>query len=381
MLLLFLTGVSQATSLSVLYDNTTQRLKRVYDVNPEKLQNNADAINHWLQGPASLQLIALPSQEQGGTDEFEVGVFLPFRSLAARELDNQQLALTEAFDIARDKRFSLMTSGLVREALWRRLVARAQVDGLQAKQVWIESLDTLILQLQKTGELDQAAFLRWQQEKLTQQLALRKAHISLERAQLHYRRVMGTDELPEQTTEALSDRLDEKLQAHPELKLLLISQSQLDLNLTQSDQSLSPWTLGLIARQLRGPTGSENLVGVSINIPLSDGTPVSNYASWKEAHNTLNHALAETYTTLQLQLSEALQEVDYLSEALLVLEQQVNLGEEITALYQKQKDALPKTFWLEQLIAQQDLKLDFAMYKVRYAEAISKVNQVAGVTL
>ena len=74
LLLLFLTGVSQATSLSVLYDNTTQRLKRVYDVNPEKLQNNADAINHWLQGPASLQLIALPSQEQGGTDEFEVGV-------------------------------------------------------------------------------------------------------------------------------------------------------------------------------------------------------------------------------------------------------------------------------------------------------------------
>jgi len=372
-----------AETLSAITNNTTQRLKQIYNVNPEKLQDNVKSINRWLQGPASLQLIALPSNTQGGTDEFEVGIFFPFRSPAGRELDAQQLSITNALDNLQETRFRLMTSGLIREALWQRLFAKAEVDGLLSKQEWIASLDGVIASLAKTGELDRIASLRWQQEKLSQQLALKKAQMALEKAQKQYKQVTGTDVLPEQVTEALAGDLENKLQTHPELRLLTLSQSQIDMNLAQSDQSLSPWVLGVIARQLRGPAGNENLLGVSINIPLpmGEGKSANNYASWKATRDELTEALAETYTRLQTQLNDAVQQVNYLTEASNILEEQVELGVEITDLYQQQGSVLPKTFWLEQLIAQQELKLTLSLNRLRRAEAISKVNQIAGVTL
>ena len=372
-----------AETLSAITNNTTQRLKQIYNVNPEKLQDNVKSINRWLQGPASLQLIALPSNTQGGTDEYEVGVFFPFRSPAGRELDAQQLSITNALDNLQETRFRLMTSGLIREALWQRLFAKAEVDGLLKKQEWIASLDGVIAGLAKTGELDRIASLRWQQEKLSQQLALKKAQMALEKAQKQYKQVTGTDVLPEQVTEALAGDLENKLQTHPELRLLTLSQSQIDMNLAQSDQSLSPWVLGVIARQLRGPAGNENLLGVSINIPLpmGEGNSANNYASWKATRDELTEALAETYTRLQTQLNDALQQVNYLTEATNNLEEQVELGVEIADLYQQQGSVLPKTFWLEQLIAQQELKLTLSLNRLRRAEAISKVNQIAGVTL
>jgi hypothetical protein len=184
-------------------------------------------------------------------------------------------------------------------------------------------------------------------------------------------------------TEALAGDLENKLQTHPELRLLTLTQSQIDINLAQSDQSLSPWVLGVIARQLRGPAGNENLLGVSINIPLpmGEGSSANNYASWKATRDELTEALAETYTRLQTQLNDALQQVNYLTEATNNLEEQVELGVEIADLYQQQGSVLPKTFWLEQLIAQQELKLTLSLNRLRRAEAISKVNQIAGVTL
>ena len=76
-----------------------------------------------------------------------------------------------------------------------------------------------------------------------------------------------------------------------------------------------------------------------------------------------------------------MQQVNYLTEATNNLEEQVELGVEIADLYQQQGSVLPKTFWLEQLIAQQELKLTLSLNRLRRAEAISKVNQIAGVTL
>ena len=372
-----------AETLSAITNNTTQRLKQIYNVNPEKLQDNVKSINRWLQGPASLQLIALPSNTQGGTDEYEVGVFFPFRSPAGRELDAQQLSITNALDNLQETRFRLMTSGLIREALWQRLFAKAEVDGLLKKQEWIASLDGVIAGLAKTGELDRIASLRWQQEKLSQQLALKKAQMALEKAQKQYKQVTGTDVLPEQVTEVLAGDLENKLQTHPELRLLTLSQSQIDMNLAQSDQSLSPWVLGVIARQLRGPAGNENLLGVSINIPLTgtNTTTASDYAVWQDASNAMTEALAQTYTRLLLQMNEATNDYALSSEAQETLTEQVAIGEQITSLLQDQADSIPKVYWLEQLIAHQDLLIEQAQMRIRRQEAIAKMNQIAGVVL
>lgn len=381
--LLLTSGNGIAKTLPDIYSEARGRLTQRYQNNPDHVEREAKAVSYWLQGPASLQLIALPSNTSNGEDEYEVGVFLPFRSPAGRALDKQQTELTERFIKAREKRFSLLASGLLREALWRLKMAQTEFKGLEKKQQWIESLDTTLQKQANSGELDRATLLRWEQEKLSHQLTLSQARITLNNTQQRYRDIAGTQDLPDSPEEAVVANIDSAIQTHPELTLLLLSQQQLNMNYDLADQSLSPWTLGIIARQLKGPTGNDNLLGVSVNIPLtgSDTTSVNDYALWRDASNALNGALATTYARIQQQRSEATANFEYAKEAEKVLSKQVALGKEIATLYSKQASSLPKVVWLEQLLAQQDTMLTLEKMKVRRAEAASKLNQIAGVAL
>ncbi|MEQ3638328.1 MAG: hypothetical protein ABNH03_01110 [Alteromonas sp.] len=383
LVLLLASGNGIAKTLPDIYDGARTRLTQLYKNNPDQIKHKVKAVNHWLQGPASLQLVALPSNTANGEDEYEIGVFLPFRSPQGRALDKQQSELTQRFIKVREQRFSLLASGLFREALWRRVMAQTEFEGLQEKQKWIDSLDVSIQKQSQSGELDRATLLRWEQEKLSHQLTLSQAKITLSNAQQYYQQITGTEELPSMVQETLTSDINKAIQTHPELNLLSLSQQQLDINYNLADQSLAPWTLGIIARQLKGPAGNDNLLGVSVNIPLtgSDTTSVNDYALWRDASNALNEALATTYARIKQQVSEVTASYQYTQEAEEVMAKQVALGEEISTLYSQQTNSLPKVVWLEQLLAQQDTILALEKMKVRRAQAVSKLNQIAGVAL
>ncbi|MDB2330439.1 hypothetical protein N9V74_01870 [Alteromonas sp.] len=372
-----------AQSLSDLYDHTRNQLTRINDSRPDKMERNVKALNDWLQGPISLQFSTLPSQSVGGTDEYEVGVFLPFKPPSRREVDRQQSQLARTVSAMQEQRFSLLVSGLVRQALWKRIAAQTEYEGLLDKQAWISSLDNTMEAYLKSGEIDRATYLRWEQEKLTHSLAVKQAQITLQSATRYYRQIAGTESLPVQPVENVVKNAPSLLQNHPELTLLVLSQQQLDINYDLADQSLAPWMLGVIARQLRGPAGNDNLLGVNINIPISGSgtTSVNDHALWQDARNTLTNALAETHARLSLQLNDAINEYEYANEAVSVLYRQMQIGEEITALYANQQQSLPRVLWLEQLIAQQDRRLEHEKMKIHLAQAASKINQIAGVTL
>ena len=381
--LLMVSGSSVAKTLPDIYDGARTRLTQLYQNNPDQIKHKVKAVNQWLQGPASLQLVALPSNTSNGEDEYEIGVFLPFRSPQGRALDKQQSEIAQRFAEAREQRFSLLASGLFREALWRRVMAQTEFEGLKKKQKWITSLDVTLQQQAQSGELNRATLLRWEQEKLSHQLTLSQAKITLSNAQHYYQQITGTQELPNTLQETLIPNIDQAIQTHPELNLLSLSQQQLDINYNLADQSLAPWTLGIIARQLKGPAGNNNLLGVSVNIPLtgSDTTSANDYALWRDASNALSEALATTYARIKQQASEVTANYQYTQEAEKIMAKQVALGEEISALYSQQANSLPKVVWLEQLLAQQDTILALEKMKVRRAQAASKLNQIAGVAL
>lgn len=381
--LLMVSGSSVAKTLPDIYDGARTRLTQLYQNNPDQIKHKVKAVNQWLQGPASLQLVALPSNTSNGEDEYEIGVFLPFRSPQGRALDKQQSEIAQRFAEAREQRFSLLASGLFREALWRRVMAQTEFEGLKKKQKWINSLDVTLQQQAQSGELNRATLLRWEQEKLSHQLTLSQAKITLSNAQHYYQQITGTQELPNTLQETLTPNIDQAIQTHPELNLLSLSQQQLDINYNLADQSLAPWTLGIIARQLKGPAGNNNLLGVSVNIPLtgSDTTSANDYALWRDASNALSEALATTYARIKQQASEVTANYQYTQEAEKIMAKQVALGEEISALYSQQANSLPKVVWLEQLLAQQDTILALEKMKVRRAQAASKLNQIAGVAL
>lgn len=80
-------------------------------------------------------------------------------------------------------------------------------------------------------------------------------------------------------------------------------------------------------------------------------------------------------------MNEAANDYALSSEAQETLTEQVAIGEQITSLLQDQADSIPKVYWLEQLIAHQDLLIEQAQTRIRRQEAIAKMNQIAGVVL
>lgn len=370
-------------TLPEIVQQAHQRLRQVHSVNPDSVASNAAAVNRWLQGPVSLQLNALPSRSDVGTDEYEVGVTLPFRSPLGHRLDEQQTALLASLTQARERRFSLLVSGVVREALWRRLVAQETLNGLQSKMQWIDEFDQTLYRQYELGEVDRTTFLRWKQEKLSHRLAMHHASIAVKQATHYYQDVTGTQVLPEMPQETVVQSPKGKLVTHPELRLLSLSQSHLALALKQTDTQLTPWTLSIIGRHLNGPTGNENLVGIAVNIPLPTGnsTSVSDHANWRDASHALADATADTYAVLLEQLRDAQQSYASRKEAAAVLTEQVAIGEEIIGLFEQRQGSLPKLTWLEQLIKQQDLRVELQTNRMLVHEAVAKINQVAGVRL
>lgn len=374
---------AQAESLNQLAENVALRFERNYAANPKHVEQTVKTVNRWLQGPVTFQGFALKSDLTTGNDELEAGVFLPFRSPEGRNLDAQQMSLSDEISALRKQRLKLVVSGLVREALWTRLTNETQLSGLTQKSEWIARFDSVIESLYAQGEISRLVYLHWQQQKLSHHLKRVEAQFATEQSINYYTQVTGTDSVPSAYNETLVTQPYNAISQHPELKLLSLSQSQIDLNLDMSGNVSVPWTLGMIARQLRGPTGNENLLGLYVNIPLpvNDSLSATNYAAWKDARDAVTEMTVETYAHLQQQLGQAMSDYQYLKEAQTLIQQQVALADEIEQYYLEQKASLPQLLWLEKLIEQQDMRIALMMNRVKRNESIARINQVAGVSL
>lgn len=374
---------AQAQTLATLQQKTSSRLQAAWDVRPELALSSTDTINKWLQGPVSMQFSALKSQSDLGTNEYEVGLLLPFRSPQGHDLDEQQRTLISQVEQARKARFTLMVSGLIREAAWQVMIAQSNVDALDKKGQWLTEFGQVMAQQFAAGEISEVTQLQWQQENISHSLAMQKAQFSLAQAWQHFRQVTGSNDLPDTVEETVVADPSAMLAQHPELRLLRLSQSQVDLTLAESDQQLMPWTVGVIARQLNGPAGNENLLGVTLDIPLPTGshTSASNYALWKTTRDAIIDSSAETYSRLQQQLSVAMADQAYYQKAQALLQSKVELGEQINAIYQRQQGEVPQALWLQQLIDHQNLLLELTQNRILLAQSASQINQISGVSL
>mgnify|MGYP000707608530 CR=1 FL=1 len=66
LVLLLASGNGIAKTLPDIYDGARTRLTQLYQNDPDQIKRKVKAVNHWLQGPASLQLVALPSNTANG---------------------------------------------------------------------------------------------------------------------------------------------------------------------------------------------------------------------------------------------------------------------------------------------------------------------------
>ncbi|MEE4246840.1 MAG: hypothetical protein V2I33_15620 [Kangiellaceae bacterium] len=383
LLLSSLSALSNAASLKDIYKSTYDQLYKQYFLSNSELSNGINNINEWLQGPITAQVSALESHGAADADEYELALVIPFRSPSGRSLDKKQKLLEQEILERRKQRFGLYVSGLLRQSIWQWRIAETEFTWLKNKQVWLKDLAVSVDRLQKAGEIDQASFLQWRQQNLAHQMRLKRAELTLAQAKANYRSITGSESLPDNVVETMVERRDLQIMRHPELLLLQLTESQIELSYRQSQVSLQPWQVGIVGRQFNSVLGTESLVGVTFSIPISSNqsTSANNYSEWKKARDALSDTKLETYTQLKRQLTNALHHYSYLSEAQNLLQKQVDLGVKINAIYSKQKTDLPRSYWLEQLIKQQDLKLELEKNRTALSEAVSKINQIVGITL
>lgn len=375
-----LSGNVQALTLAELQASAQQHLQQAQQ---DSTQQRYAKLSSWLAGGVSLQASAMQSNQSLGTDEYEVGLFVPINSPTARTTVKQQNALTMQLTEALDQRFALFTSGLIREALWQRVMAQKSYDLEQQKQAWLaQQLADNKIRFE-AGELTQVAWSQWQLQALYAERAFAIAEAKLEQAVGYYRDVTGTDELPEQFIETPSDDPMSVLNRHPDLVLLRLSMQQATLALNASSHSASPWTVGMVARQLRGPSGNENLVGVSVDIPLSIGNENSqaDVNDWQTSMASMQNALTETQLALLQQLKQSQRELTQVQYEVQILERQVALSQAISQQQQQQQGEVAQQLIIQSLLEQQNLTQELALANLKIAEIKAKINQISGKAL
>lgn len=383
-LMLTSAALAQTTlTMAQLQASAMQKMRAADTASSEPTSPYRAEVARWLQGPVGAQLIALKTDAPQGLDEYEIGIMLPFRSPKGRELDTQQQALNAQLSDINQQRIGLSVSGTVRHAVWQLALAQAEQQRIEQKSMLIAQLDSTLQSEFKRQEIDKIAYLEWQQQRLGLALERQQIQAAYQHALQYYVSVTGESRLPDNLQESLLARPEDALYQHPELKWLRFNAQQADLTLAMNDQSLSPWTMGVVARQFRGPTDNENMLGVSVNVPLSSGgsTSANNDAQWRQTKLSLEEALANQYLGLRQQLAQAVSEYQQQQAAFDIAKQQAQLAVDIHALYQQQPQSLPLVWRLSQQLKQIDLQLAPAIYALRVGEAIAKVHQIAGVTL
>ena len=173
------------------------------------------------------------------------------------------------------------------------------------------------------------------------------------------------------------------LNRHPDLVLLRLSMQQATLALNASSHSASPWTVGMVARQLRGPSGNENLVGVSVDIPLSIGNENSqaDVNDWQTSMASMQNALTETQLALLQQLKQSQRELTQVQYEVQILERQVALSQAISQQQQQQQGEVAQQLIIQSLLEQQNLTQELALANLKIAEIKAKINQISGKAL
>ena len=378
------TALAQTTlTMAQLQASAMQKIRAANATSGELTSTQQAEVARWLQGPVSAQVIALKTDAPQGLDEYEIGITLPFRSPKGHELDTQQQALNTQLADINQQRIALNVSGIVRHAVWQLALAQAEQQRIEQKSALIAQLDDTLKSEFNRQEIDKIAYLEWQQQRLSLALERQQILAAYQQALHYYVSVTGEDRLPDNLEESLLARPEDALYQHPELKWLQLNAQQADLTLAMNDQSLSPWTMGVVARQFRGPTDNENMLGVSVNVPLSSSgsSSANNDAQWRQTRLSLEEALANQYLALGQQLAQALSDYRQQQTAFNIAQQQAQLAVDISALYHQQPQSLPLAWRLSQQLKQIDLQLAPAIYALRVGEAIAKIHQIAGVTL
>lgn len=240
------------------------------DINTGKSINKYSS--SWLASSPKIGMSYLKSNEALGTDEAEVNLTLPFKSLLQSSLDEKLLNANQATKQLMLSNKALIFSGLIRQQVWGIKIARNRADNLQNKLAFLSELEQQYQQLLLSSTVTNYPLLLIKQEVLTTKIELLESNGKSTELLEQYQRLTKLNSLPSNINEELLDTTENYsslLINHPAINTLNHDWAEQKIQLALANNQSEAWTLSLTAKNVESQAFSEQQIGLAAEVPLT----------------------------------------------------------------------------------------------------------------
>ena len=228
----------------------------------------SDGGNGLLAALPSLSASRLQSDQRAGTDETELSLNLPFKSLQRRDLDENLAALQDNLRETQQRYRAWFFSGLIRNAVWEHRLATLELAQSRARAELLRELEQRAVLQADAGAIPGYAALLLTQERLDAELAVADGLARQRAAQAGFVALTGLPAVPARIVEATPQPEAPDYSGHPQLALLALAREQQQALIALNDPAAVDWNLALTARSLDGPGPAEHQYGLAVEVPL-----------------------------------------------------------------------------------------------------------------
>jgi hypothetical protein len=246
-------------------------IQQVQRANTESISFDNSDFSTWLDGAPFVSVSALRSQDALGTDETELGLTLPIKSMLRRSVEKklQQNALLLQESASRQQ--ALYLSGQIRELVWAARAMTLNISTAQKKVSMLERLKERIDALSESRAVPEYIALLIEKESIDSAVILLEQEYQLTGILSEYTRLTGLRTLPTNIQESMQAPSSYSILEHPDLALLDGAWQYYTRSLEAANQKAEPWNVTLTARRVEVPNFNENQIGLGVEIPISIG--------------------------------------------------------------------------------------------------------------
>jgi len=223
----------------------------------------------WLAAPPVLAGTYLVSDQPWGTDETEISLTLPFFSPEQRRINADLRDSSPSMKAASERYRAWRLSGVLRDLFARHTRARQERKLALTERDELDALLVSAEAMKAAGSL--TTFDLWliaeRRREARAAVARLEAHIEAQRQT--FEALTGFGELPPTGEPSRPPPTGPAYHGHPEYLWMEAVLEQQLASIRAGSNRLTPWTVGVIGRELAVPQLQEWQVGLEVSVPLS----------------------------------------------------------------------------------------------------------------
>jgi outer membrane protein TolC len=360
--------------------------KHYHSESKKQIDSAANSENSsWLANNPSLSFSLLQSQENLGSDEAEIKLNLPFKTIQQRELEQQLIQGQNKSNTYTTTKVALYFSMLIRETL-----GAYQVDDLLLKKAVhklsvLNKLEQKFQQRYDSNTVSLYPLLSIKKERLDAEIEKLKSQNKTQNMLERYSELTGLTMLPNKLIEAPYTIDQQAIEKHPSILSLDAAWQQQKKLLKVTDPTLAPWHLSITAKKVDSADFVDNQIGLAVDVPLSFNSNSSQgtHTSYFNALKEYQLARDQTALTIELGLKSALSDLQLLQKQQALLAESLEISRQIKQLTESMSssNALQHDVLLRRMLEAIDIQSNYALNQLKIQQLNSTLRQIAGIPL